>query len=115
MADHQLTSQQYEALYLVATGRNVHGYLLKRTIPSLERRGLIVTVNTPAVARITAEVGKHGVNRHSFRLTPKGYEAFSTFRTNIHNDAIERLKADFSRDMAFARAKVQQEESEGSE
>lgn len=112
----RLTTQQLEAMGLIVNGTQPWGYLLKTTIPSLVKRGLVITFTEPApptrpgipVVRqgLFGPCSIPGMPITRYKLTPAGLEVYVKWRTALHADKLATLNSEFERDLASARART---------
>jgi hypothetical protein len=91
----KLTNQQKYGLILVAEGKTIYPHLLKRTIPSLVKKGLI-SKKVP-ITGIDIQPGWW-----TYRLTKDGYDIYESLRIKKYHKNIKELDEEFHKNIKTA-------------
>ena len=111
MSAKRLTHNQCQALHACVTGK-IYGHMLTKTVPSLVKRGLMVssveevTVPTFVPRAFGGPGGTHRQKQTVHRLTPEGFEAYEKMRTKWYKAKLATVETEYGQDMNRARSRT---------
>jgi len=94
----KLTSQQKTALYLAAEGGKIYPYLLKRTIPSLIKKGLLKKAVPPPYAS--------RIGWWEYKITQDGYDIYEKLRIKKYQKDAKNLDDRFHQNIKTAKNRI---------
>ena len=104
----RLSSNQYTVLQGVVDGK-LYGYMHNRTIPSLVKRGLLVSVKVEPVG--PQQDIFPNIPQTVYRFTPAGLAAYTSNRQKLHASRVAREETSLGRDLVSARGKTMMPET----